>query len=285
MMENRNGTSIGGTPIDQVGRTAFITAQWRLEESRRPGRLFDDSLAACFLDAATERLAAGVAAVLPEAPRLIVLRTRYLDDYLTASCRRVAQVVVLGAGFDTRRLRCDTGEVAWFEVDRRPVLDLKRACLRRHGLQPSATYVACDYVGDDVVDALVASGLDPRLPTYVIWEGNTFFLPLDDVVLVLLRLERKLHRFEISFDAMSDRVIARSTGDPRVGAFAETYARLGAAFVSGLADVHSFARDLGLEVGDHRAASELARRHLPAEACGTMLFEHYFLTTLRWAAP
>ncbi|MEW6270052.1 MAG: SAM-dependent methyltransferase [Thermodesulfobacteriota bacterium] len=284
MMEEHDGRQVGATPIDDVGRTALVTAQWRLEESRRPDRLFDDSLAACFLDGASEKLAARLRAVLPEAPRMIVLRTRYIDDWLTAASRRVAQVVVLGAGFDTRRLRCDTGGVAWFEVDRRPVLDFKRACLRRHGLETGAAHLACDYVRDDFVAGLVSAGFDPRLPSYVIWEGNTFFLPLDDVVLVLLQLCRRLERFEISFDYMSDRVISRSTGDPRVGEFAQTYADLGAGFVSGLADLPAFARDLGLEVADHRAASELARRHLAADAGELRLFEHYFLATLRWSS-
>lgn len=283
MIEDHDGSHAGATPIDDIGRTAFVTAQWRLEESRRPGRLFDDSLAACFVDGASERLAARLQTVLPEAPRMIVLRTRYIDDYLTAESRRVAQVVVLGAGFDTRRLRCDAGDVAWFEIDREPVLDFKRACLRRHGHQASSRHLACDYVRDDFIDGLVSIGFDPRLPSYVIWEGNTFFLPLDDVILVLLQLRKRLARFAISFDYMSDQVISRSTGDPRISEFAQTYAQLGAGFVSGLADVHAFARDLGLEVADHRAASELARRHLPANACELRLLEHYFLVTLRWS--
>ena len=270
--------------IDDVGRTAFVTAQWRLEESRQPERLFDDSLAACFLDPSTERLAAGLAATLPEAPRMIVLRTRYVDDRLAERRRTVAQVVVLGAGFDTRRHRCDTGDLAWFEVDRAAVLAFKRARLRQHGLAPRATYLACDYVREDFVEHLLARGLDPALPTLVIWEGNTFFLPLDDVVLVLLRLCRRLQRFEVSFDAMSDAVIARSTGDARVTAFAVAYSGLGAAFVCGLADVHAFARDLRLEVVDHRTASDLAWRHPTARASGLRLFDHYFLTTLRWSA-
>lgn len=285
MIEERNGARGGATPIDEVGRTAFITAQWRLEESRRPGRLFDDSLAACFVDGATEPLAAKLAAVLPEAPRMIVLRTRYIDDYLTATGPHVGQVVVLGAGFDTRRLRCDARDVAWFEIDRQAVLDFKRARLGRHALEPRASYLACDYVRDDFTRGLVASGFRPELPSYLIWEGNTFFLPLDDVVVVLLRLCSELRRFEISFDYMSDRVISRSTGDARVTEFAEMYARLGAGFVSGLADVHAFASDLGMEVADHRAASELVRRYLPEEACELRLFEHYFLTTLRWSRP
>lgn len=283
MIEDHDGSPVGAAPIDEVGRTAFITAQWRLEESRRPGRLFDDSLAACFVDGASESLAAKLRTVLPEAPRMIVLRTRYIDDYLTDASRRVAQAIVLGAGFDTRRLRCDTADVAWFEVDRKPVLDFKRSCLRRHGHEARAQQLACDYVRDDFVGGLISTGFDPRLPTYVIWEGNTFFLPLDEVVLVLLQLRQRLDRFEISFDYMSDQVVSRSTGDARISAFAETYAELGAGFVSGLADVHAFARDLGLEVADHRAASELARRHLPADGCELRLFEHYFFVTLSWS--
>lgn len=285
MIEPHGAARPGATPIDAVGRTALVTAQWRLEESRRAGRLFDDSLAACFVDETAERLAARLRALLPEAPRMIALRTRYIDDRLAAELPEAAQAVVLGAGFDTRRLRCTTGDVAWFEVDRAPVLEIKRACLRRHGLAPRVTYVACDYVRDDFVDRLTAAGLRPTLPTYVIWEGNTFFLPLDDVVLVLLRLRERLRRFDVSFDYMSDQVVARSTGDARLGAFADAYTELGAGFVSGLADLGSFARDLGLEVFDRCAASELARRHLRAEDCELRLFDHYFFTTLRWASP
>jgi methyltransferase (TIGR00027 family) len=284
MSELAEDTPTCATPIDDVGRTAFVTAQWRLEESRRPDRLFDDSLAACFLDPSTEQLAARLAAVLPEAPRMIVLRTRYLDDCLAERNPTVAQVVVLGAGFDTRRYRCATADVAWFEIDRAAVLTFKRNRLRQHGFARRATYLACDYVGDDFVERLLARGLDPELPTYVIWEGNTFFLPLDDVVLVLLRLCRRLRHFTISFDAMSDQVIARSTGDPRVTAFADAYATLGAGFVSGLADVHAFARDLRLEVVDHCTASDLAWRHPAANASGLRLFDHYVLTTLSWSA-
>ena len=74
MSEWQEDAPTSATPIDDVGRTAFVTAQWRLEESRRPDRLVDDSLAACFLDPSTEQLAARLAAVLPEAPRMIVLR-------------------------------------------------------------------------------------------------------------------------------------------------------------------------------------------------------------------
>lgn len=285
MIEPHGAARPGATPIDAVGRTALVTAQWRLEESRRAGRLFDDSLAACFVDETAERLAARLRTLLPEAPRMIALRTRYIDDRLAAKLPEVAQVVVLGAGFDTRRLRCATGDVAWFEVDREPVLDFKRACLRRHGLAPRVTYLACDYVREDFVERLVAAGVSRALPTYVVWEGNTFFLPLDDVVVVLLRLRETLRSFEISFDYMSDQVVARSTGDARIGAFADAYAELGAGFVSGLADLGSFARDLRLEVADRCAASELARRHLGGEACELRLFEHYFLATLRWWSP
>ena len=271
--------------IDDVGRTAFVTAQWRLEESRRSDRLFDDSLAACFLDHSTERMAASLAAVLPEAPRMIVLRTRYVDDRLAERRRDVAQVIVLGAGFDTRRYRCDTGDTAWFEVDRAPVLAFKAARLREHGIARRAAYLACDYAHDDFLARLMQRGLDPTLPTLVLWEGNTFFLPLDEVVLVLLRLSRRLRRFDVVLDAMSDRVIARTTGDPRVTAFAEAYSGLGASFVSGLADVHAFARDLRLDVVDHQTASDLAWRHPVANASGLRLFDHYFLVTLGWSAP
>ncbi|MBM4246098.1 MAG: class I SAM-dependent methyltransferase [Deltaproteobacteria bacterium] len=90
--------------------TARAIARCRAAESARPAgeRLFEDPLARLFAgdgDAGAEDAVAAFARV-PFFAEQVRLRTRYLDDLVRAEIARGARdVVVLGAGFDTRALR------------------------------------------------------------------------------------------------------------------------------------------------------------------------------------
>jgi methyltransferase (TIGR00027 family) len=105
-----------------VSRTAAFAALWRaIESSRSPAtRLFEDPLAQTFLPwryrwALRVSRLPGVGAVLPwslvdghwPGPRgTVAVRTRYIDDLVRAALRRgVNQIVILGAGFDSRAYR------------------------------------------------------------------------------------------------------------------------------------------------------------------------------------
>jgi O-methyltransferase involved in polyketide biosynthesis len=109
------------------------------------------------------------------------------------------QVVLLGSGMDTRPWRLDLPPgIAWFEVDRHDVLAAKRAELSRSGVQFTAVDTAaadnsssgtetqlraaswsCAAVDLQVSGwsaALVAAGLDPRVPTAWLAEGLLYYL-------------------------------------------------------------------------------------------------------------
>src|SRR5919201_1358617 len=136
-------------------RTAAYMALFRAIESARPARerLFHDPLAGTFLD---HRLrAAALAARLPIAGRLVsryidrrwpgprpsgVVRTRAIDDAVSEALRAgCEQLVLLGAGYDTRAFRLsEAGEVETFEVDHPATQARKRAGLERAGAIPSA---------------------------------------------------------------------------------------------------------------------------------------------------
>lgn len=100
-------------------------------------------------------------------------RTSFFDNQLLAALERpVAQVVILGAGYDGRALRFRQPDVTFFEVDHPDTQADKRR--RLADLEVDATdvrWVELD-LGHDSTDAVLASsGHDAAVPTHFMCEG------------------------------------------------------------------------------------------------------------------
>ena len=71
---------------------------------------------------------------------MVRLRTRYFDDKLDEQiglgCR---QVVILGAGLDTRAVRKHAPSVAYFEIENSSTIAFKKARLTESGIKARAT--------------------------------------------------------------------------------------------------------------------------------------------------
>ena len=107
------------------------------------------------------------------------LRTRYIDDCVTRALDGgVRQVVILGAGLDTRAARLAHSGVRFFEVDQPASQADKLEKLSRIGGYPvdTATFVPCDFERDDFVELLSEAGLDRTTPTCFVWEGVIYYL-------------------------------------------------------------------------------------------------------------
>jgi methyltransferase (TIGR00027 family) len=114
--------------------------------------------------------------------RYFGLRTRVLDEFLLAAARGgTGQVVLLGAGLDTRAFR-----LGWppggriFELDRPDVLEFKREVLDEVGATPDAVRVPvavdlCENWGEPLCEA----GFDPGVPAVWLAEGLFLYLPAD----------------------------------------------------------------------------------------------------------
>jgi len=181
-------------------RTAAYMALFRTIESSRPAeeRLFDDPLAAAFLDRRL-RMAAG-AARLPMIGKLVpwfidrrwpgprlsgVVRTRVIDDAVRrALTEGFSQLVLLGAGYDTRAYRLpEAADVETFEVDHPVTQAAKRAALKRvlATASPHVHLVAVDFEHDSLAKALDAAGLRRGARTCVVWEGVFSYLTTDAI--------------------------------------------------------------------------------------------------------
>ncbi|MGC5000205.1 class I SAM-dependent methyltransferase [Streptomyces sp. DT195] len=180
-----------------VWATAVGVAKVRALETERQDALFRDPLAQAF--ATTGGLWASSPSPDDEAARRrrlavsfsIVIRTKFLDDLLQrASASGVRQVVLLGAGMDSRAFRMDwPKDTRLFEVDTAAPLNFKASVLRQEGAVARCERipVAVD-LREDWPGALAAAGHDPSLPTAWIAEGLLIYLPEGAVELMLARV-------------------------------------------------------------------------------------------------
>lgn len=170
-------------------------ALYRAMETRRPPgrRLFTDPYAIHFLDRGF-RLACRVA-IFPVVERLLyriiqrripgalasgLARTRYIDDLLEKGLQAGGrQVIVLGAGFDTRSLRLQQlRNIPVIEIDHPDTAARKLSRLR--GALPSlpanTRYLPIDFNRQSLEELSAEQGIDRLISTIFIWEGVTNYL-------------------------------------------------------------------------------------------------------------
>ena len=267
--------------IRNVAGTAFVVAEFRAEENLKENPLYRDSIVHVFLDNESKRAADRIFASFPPVKTNVWVRTRYLDDRLDAQLQSgFRQVVILGAGLDTRAQRKARTGVAYFEIDDGATLRFKQERLREKGIEPGAAYIPGDYVAEDLAALLSGAGLDFSLSTHFIWEGNTMYLSAAAVTRVLSSIAQNLPRFSLSFDYMPPEVIAKATGDAEITALVERFAAMGAPWTYGLSDVENLAERIGARVADRFTLAEFHRRYWPDKTPQSQLFDYYTLSTL-----
>ncbi|HEV7536570.1 MAG TPA: SAM-dependent methyltransferase [Acidimicrobiia bacterium] len=192
--------------------TALGVAWVRAVESRRPDRLFDDPLADRFLQASDWVPPDLNADPTDEASRAllvlaqsVIVRTRFLDDLLAGAwaggCR---QVVILGAGLDTRAFRLPWPDGSrCFELDLPPVLEFKEQVLAGSGAAPRCERIL---VPSDLLEdwpaSLLEAGFRPGEPTVWIAEGLLIYFSQEENDRLLAQvggLSTRGHRFAITF--------------------------------------------------------------------------------------
>jgi methyltransferase (TIGR00027 family) len=191
--------------------TAETMALQRAFESHRPSqsRLFSDPYADAFLRPWMRWLAtaSGVPILRGVATRLFdaktgpgprpsaIIRTRVIDDALVdivARHREPSQVVILGAGFDTRAYRLNAVAAARvFELDHPATQQAKRAVIERLGLSSNhVIHAPINFEHDDLYQVLIRAGLDSTRPIVFVWEGVTNYLSahaVDDTLATIRR--------------------------------------------------------------------------------------------------
>ena len=233
--------------------TAETVALQRSFESHRPAseRLFCDPYADAFLRPALHVLATASAA--PGLRRLAIslydlfggpgprpsaiVRTRVIDDILTAALIGAEQCVVLGAGYDTRAHRLTAlADRPVFEVDQPATQAVKRAVVGHLGLATgNVRYVAVDFERDDLAQRLLDEGFDPDTPTVFVWEGVTQYLSAEGVGATLAVVRRLSHEESLLVLTYVDvRALSSPSPFPEAARWVRAVARAGEPWIFGL---------------------------------------------------
>ncbi|HET9383468.1 MAG TPA: SAM-dependent methyltransferase, partial [Streptomyces sp.] len=178
---------------DGLSKVSLWTAAAHAAEAGRSRPYLDDPWAADFLYAARfDGGPPGDGPLKRLLPDWAVVRSRFFDEFLQSAARSgCRQVVLLGAGFDTRAYRLDwpTG-VHVFEVEAPAVLAFKERVL--DGSPPSCgrrTAVPADPAGQ-WAEALLAAGFDLRRPTAWLAETHLYHLPPPTVEAIVATMTR-----------------------------------------------------------------------------------------------
>ena len=200
-------------------------------------------------------------------------RTKHIDGLLTEAARGgLEQVLVLGAGFDTRayRFQKHLPKVKFFELDLPATIAHKEATVRQiFGKTPkNVTYVPIDFNTQDLGAVLKAKGFYSKRKTFVIWEGVTYYITAEAV--------DKTLRFISSQSAPGSTVVFDYMPEPAVKGDYKKYptarraafrvALAGEPLLSGLPEggeaVNGYIKDRGLEVISDLGPQELTQMYL-----------------------
>jgi methyltransferase (TIGR00027 family) len=175
----------------EPSRTAEYMALFRALESAQASdrRLFEDPDAARFLRRSLRLVATAARAPALRAPIVAfidrrwpgprlsgVVRTRVIDDFVVGAIEDgCTQLVLLGAGYDTRATRlAEASSAVVFEVDHPATQARKRSLLG--ALAERIRYVPVNFEHDRLQPALAGAGFDCDQPSCVLWEGVFSYL-------------------------------------------------------------------------------------------------------------
>ena len=178
-----------------ASRTAQYMALFRALETRRPKdkRLFSDPYAIHFLDRRlriisrcaslpliNNRISKIIQKKIPGAYSSGLSRTKFIDDLVIQTIGRgTKQLIILGAGFDTRALRLDSlRNIPVVEIDHPDTAALKINTLKKinHCLPANVRYLQIDFNKQSLQNLLKENNVDTMLPTTIVWEGVTNYL-------------------------------------------------------------------------------------------------------------
>ena len=199
----------------------------------------------------------------------ILARTRFIDDCLiTAIGDGIRQLVILGAGYDTRVLRFGAlwDSVTVFELDHPDTQRIKLQRIQMHigANLPHVRYIPIDFSKDGLSETLFAHGYDLQLKTFFIWEGVTYYIPDMVVDGTLTFIRRYAGRgSSVVFDYFPSSVADGTTDLAEARALRDGLQTIGEAIVFGIAPdcITDFLSQRGFNVTAHLTSTDYHARY------------------------
>jgi methyltransferase (TIGR00027 family) len=211
-----------------------------------------------------------LARLLPGGVCFELTRTKYFDEVLLEELEAGAeQVVILGAGLDSRAYRLQTAVAGRpvFEVDHPVTAALKRERVRAlFGVEPSnVRYVTIDFNREDLAALLAGHDFDPARRSVVLWSGVAPYLEPEGVEATLRWMAGQPPGSTIVFDYCWQEFVAGELDElPGAAALRKRVAAQGEPFRWGIprGQAATVIAAHGLELVADMDANEGSRRYL-----------------------
>jgi methyltransferase (TIGR00027 family) len=203
----------------------------------------------------------------------VLARTKVLDAVFSGALEaRFTQIVLLGAGFDTRALRFARKNQGTkvFELDVATTQQPKIAILRREKvpLPKELTFVPIDFNKDDLFETLSRAGYQAGQKSLFLWEGVIMYLSAQAVDSTLDFIRRHAASgSRVAFDYVYASVLRyehRYYGEQSI---VETVSQAGEGWTFGVEEgaIETFLAARGFEVVAHHTPPDLEKRYLTTE--------------------
>lgn len=195
-------------------------------------------------------------------------RTKHFDSVLVGEVRTgAAQVVILGAGADSRAYRLpEVAGVPFFELDHPATGAWKQQRLRKVlGAVPDRIhFVPVDFNTQTLDDAFDAGKVDRSLPTVFLWEGVAPYLEDAAVAATLESISHFAAGSSVVFDYWHLDAFETPCPYPDCAKYIRTLAARGEPVLSGLdpARMDEYLTARGLQLIDTAGPQDLTRRYL-----------------------
>jgi methyltransferase (TIGR00027 family) len=217
---------------------------------------------------------------LPGLNEYMIARTAHFDKLFADALRsEIPQIVLLGAGYDTRAFRYagQNQGTRIFELDIAPTQERKVECLKQAKIEipPQVTFVPIDFNRESLEDVLKEAGFQADLRTLFIWEGVSYYLDAGAVDATLAFFSRATQQDSLlAFDytiSINQDITNDSYG---VKEFAQTmqehHANEALTFSIDEGMTTEFLEERGLRLVDHLDNKEIEKTYL-VENAGTLI--------------
>lgn len=212
--------------------------------------------------------------LLPGLHEFMIARTAWFDSlFVKALNNKVPQIVLLGAGYDSRAYRFAEQNMATkiFDLDIAATQNRKKDCLRKAkiGVPKSVLLVSIDFNKQSLQNVLEGSGYDGQKKTLFLWEGVSYYLQPEsvDATLEFIRTcvaEKSTIAFDYTVSITDENMTVFGVKE-----FSQTMKKQhkdeSLLFSIEEGDVSSFMRQRGLRIIDHMDNKEIEQAFLLEE--------------------
>lgn len=279
-MNKRENMQTQASHDKRASRTALYAAMHRYVANREPDPRFrgPDHLAELFLPARArfflrfDFIHRRVRRKIPGVYEYVCARTMFFDGlFKEALADDIPQIVLLGAGYDTRALRFagDIQGTRIIELDALAIQAEKKRLLQERGVElpPGLTFAPINFASQDLGQELAKAGYDKSQKTLFIWEGVIYYLPEEAVkaTLAFIRHESGPGSL-VAFDYFYQAAIEGSSDHYGARQAAASAKKVGEPFLFGIAEngIQEFAEGCGFQVWCHYTPEEMEQAYLRA---------------------